>query len=156
MSTETKQEAEAFERYNKIVDLLREFGDNRGLGLVRELVDKCVRYIDVTSIVEAHSKMLRSGRFTGGEDRLNLQRASESLDMSRRTAHNALISQLIIVNRYAAHKEKIQNEILPGGIYSLDPRHLNDPYSYDSRVKIGDWAKYLTDALYRRGIIRKE
>ena len=148
MSNETKQELQAFERYKIVVEILKELNDSRGLKLIQELVDKCARYIDIASIAEAHSKMLRSGNFAGGEGILDVQRASENLDRNRKLAHDALISQLIIVNRYISSKK----DIPLGGIYSLDPRTLIEPYEYDSRVKIGDWAKYLTNALERRGI----
>ncbi len=155
MLVETRDEKVAFDRYDKAVSILMQLDNQRGIKLVKELVTKCINYINITAVAEAEVRSMKSG-INVGEDRRNVQAATERLDQMRKLAHEALISQLMVVNRYLFNIEETKQQLFPGGIFSLDSHILLDPRGYGERARIGDWAKYLTEALYRRGLIKRE
>lgn len=137
----------AYERYGLIQDLLKTAGDNKGLKLVDELIDKCKNYVIVTLKMEAGVKELEQRSVDIGEYKAEISR----MDTNKRLAHNALISQLVIVNRYLSKKSPIKDQLLIGGIFSRNQAALSDPYSSISRAEIGDWASDLVTAIYRKG-----
>ena len=75
------------------------------------------------------------------------QRNIKNFDQRKRISHEALISQLAIVNRYVFKNNNLKGRVPIGGIYSLDPNTIVN------RNMVGDWAYYLVNALVRRGII---
>ena len=137
------ESAKAFERYKQIADLLDEITDKKGLRLVQELVEKCANYVRITEEMEEFIKK-HEIRDTPIE---KYQQYFKSIDERKRLSHNALISQLSIVNRYLFKHPVIENRVPIGGIYSLDPNSIRD------RNAVGDWAYYLIDGLTRRGMV---
>lgn len=89
------QEKSAYERYKLIIALLNEINDKKGLGLVAELVEKCVNYLETVVAAEVIAKTEKFRM----EERQLAEEISR-LDQRRRLSHEALISQLYIVNRY--------------------------------------------------------
>lgn len=139
----TRDEQKAFDRYQQIVALLTEIKDERGLRLVRELVEKCRAYIQVVTQTETHIKILEM-RDVSPED----YRASVSnMERNRNMAHNALMSQLIIANRYLFNKKELEGKIPAGGLFSLNTESIRN------REAVADWAHYLIRALILNGII---
>ena len=142
---ESKKSEEAFERYKLVVDALIKIKDKRGIKLIDELIRLAIRYIEIVNTAEIVGK-LQKWRMEEQEFKEKIS----NLDNLRRRAHDALISQLKIVNRYLFLNKKLKNKILPGGIYSLDPNTLK----HIDRIAVGDWVGYLTESLARRGIIK--
>ena len=69
-------------------------------------------------------------------------------DKRRKIAHEALLSQLYIVNRALLKEELLKGKVPIGGIYSLNPDTIRD------RNSVSDWAGYLVKALARRGFVK--
>lgn len=145
---ETRNETKAFERYKQIVDLLSEAEDKQGLTLVQELIEKCVNYVNK---VVAMQKIRELRTHRAGAARDNIEETSP-LDKARRLSHEALISQLRIVNRYLFQNYEAGTEVPIGGIYSLEPMTLAE--NTLDRNAIGDWSFHLANALFKRGIVR--
>ncbi|MBS3152460.1 DUF3232 domain-containing protein [Candidatus Woesearchaeota archaeon] len=145
MENEKRESAKAYSRYKKIIDLLNLNNDQAGLKHVQQLLEICERYVVVVANVE------RIGiihRFRTQTDEQEIEKF-RNLDQLRKITHNALISQLKLVNRYLFRK--YGDEISIGGIYSFYPMTLAD----EDRSAIGEWAYCLVDALQRRGILKK-
>lgn len=141
---DTKDSQIAFERYNQIVDILKEISDKKGLKLIQEIVEKAVNYIQITIEMEQFITMKESL----GESTRQYQDRFKNLDQRKRLTHNALISQLNIVNRYLFSHKLIKNKIPIGGIFTGDPHNIGE------RGAIADWAYFLVAGLVNRRIIR--
>ncbi|AJF08153.1 DUF3232 domain-containing protein [Geoalkalibacter subterraneus] len=125
----------ALERFNKVVEVVA--GDDVAVSLLEKLLDSAERYFGTVCKMEARLKMARF-RLEGEE----LRDLTETLDRNRRMAHEALISNLHIFNRYAL---KEFGEDMPiGGVFSKNPEAIRD------RIAVGDWAGELLCALYVR------
>lgn len=123
----------ALERFNEVVKVIA--GDEVAVSLLEKLVDSAERYFGNVCKMEARLKMARF-RLEGEE----LRDLTETLDRNRRMAHEALISNLHIFNRYAIREF---GEDMPiGGVFSKSPDAIRD------RIAIGDWAGELLCALY--------
>ncbi len=145
MKGESKESKEAFDRYELILDFLNSKSDEKALRLIDELINKAARYID---IVNNYERIMQLQKFRAQYEE-KITEEFKRLDDIRKIAHNALISQLKIVNRYLF--KNYGKAILPGGIYSLKPETLVLEDS-KSRDFIAYWAGYIVEALYRRGI----
>ena len=64
-----------------------------------------------------------------------------NLDKVRRYAHDALISDLHIFNRYII--KEYQDDVPVGGIFSKNPDAIRD------RIAVADWAGELLAAVYQ-------
>jgi len=142
MTKESSESEEAFERYKLVVDLLSEIDDKKGLKLVRELIKYCIDYVQLVNDFETlgNLRKFRASNNTRAEAEEYVQ-----IDHLRKLKHEALLSQLQIVNRYLFRSEG-KEDIPAGGIYSFDPVTIRD------RIIVANWAKALVDALFRRGI----
>ncbi|MFA7483902.1 MAG: DUF3232 domain-containing protein [Vulcanimicrobiota bacterium] len=121
------------ERFERIVRLAGE--DSVAISLIEKLVESAERYFTTVTSMEARLKMARL-RLEGEE----LRDLAETLDRNRRLAHNALIDNLTIANRYLL--KEFGEEIPVGGIFSKNPEAIRD------RAAVGDWAGELLYALY--------
>ena len=134
----TEQEQKAYNRYQQIKEILEEHKDKVGLKLLKELIDKVTGYV---SHVVGMAKRIETARFRLDQERY-IQLAT-NLDEVRGIKHNALISQLKILNRYLF--KTYTAEIIPfGGVYSLDPETIN------MREVVGDWAGYRATAIVKK------
>lgn len=140
-SKDKEEVKKAKDRYMYIRKLLVEENDNNGLALLNNLIKSALRYVEVVIDFETTVNIMYKENGVNKET----QKIVEDLDRSRRSAHNTLIDNLAIVNRYLAKNydwETNGGEIPIGGIYSLDPVTISD------RKKVGDWSKYIITALY--------
>ncbi|HZX12395.1 MAG TPA: DUF3232 domain-containing protein [Candidatus Nanoarchaeia archaeon] len=139
-----REEDEAFERYQEILDLIKMLEGKRKVlffGLLRDLIGKCVAYVEAVNTMALVMKI----------DRLRLepeefQEKVAALDKRRMIAHNALISQLKIFNRNLLKEEGLEGKIPIGGIYSLPPETIHE------RVRVANWAGFLVKALKKRSV----
>ncbi len=143
---ENAESKKAFERYEQIIKLLKENEDIRGLNLVKDLVKLCIDYVELRLNFE---RLMEMQKFRKQNDEEVLEEFIR-LGNLRKIKHNAMMSQLKIVNRYLFKKYE-KGTVPIGGLYTLDPLTL----IHDNREIVGDWAAYLVDALYRRAIINK-
>ena len=140
---ESEASEKAFERYKQIVNLLKSIKNKKGLALVQELIEKCANYIKITNEMGVFIKVHQSRE----QDVEKYREQYRNIDQRKRLTHEALISQLNIVNRYLFRNKEELGEIPPGGIFS------RDPITITNRNAVGDWAKDLIDALHIRGIV---
>lgn len=139
------EEDNAFERFELIVGILKDNNARTGLKLVQGLVVKCSEYIQIVVVSEEIMALQKFRKETDMEVMEEFRR----LDRLRKIKHDALISQLVIVNRYL-FKTKILNGKIPfGGIFSLDPVLLKNL----DRNRIAEWAGYLVNALRKRSLL---
>ena len=143
--TDKKKEEKAFDKYKQVVDELTKREDKKGLQLVKELVEKCLNYIRITVEMETTIKILRFREISEEE----LKATVSNMDMNKSKAHDLLISQLHLVNRYIFRNNILKNNP-DEGIFSLGSSNL------DNRDIIGDWAYFLVSALYKRGIVKEK
>ncbi len=145
MTTESIESEKAYERYKQIVDILNEEKDQEGLVMVQNLVEGCIDYAELITILTAAEK---AGTPKGKAIGTSSQRGAK---------HNYVIDQLEKVNRYLFKKYGIEGKggkIPIGGIYSLDPYSLYNGGRIN-RWAVADWAYYLQETLFRRGIIKR-
>ncbi len=128
----------AYKRFEHVREVLKLNEDEKGMKLLEELVEKANNY--VSSVV----KVAIPPRQLASMETWELQEKMTALDRSRRISHDALISQLTILNRYLFKNYEAGEEIPIGGIYSLPPDTLT---AFD-RKAVGDWAGYLVLGLY--------
>ncbi len=122
----------ASEAKKRITDILAIAGtDQVATNVIEELFQKSFAYVEAVYSMET-ALQVRRHRLEGEE----LREVTERFDHRRRLAHNALIDQIKIVNRYLFRTFGTV-EIPAGGIYSRDPRHISDD-AY--RSALGDWA----------------
>ncbi len=136
--------SKAVERYRQLRELLQENGDKELLEMLDDVVSACRRYVEAVIKMEYKAMMIK--KKYGTEDPLAWKMEIEPADRDRRVAHDALISYLEAFNRNAAKRYGWEPEgrIPIGGIFTLDPDFLSDPYSKRSRGAIANWAFYLT------------
>jgi uncharacterized protein DUF3232 len=117
----------AMERLSEIEKIVGK--DEIAERLICNLKRSATRYVGFVANAEAEMK-----NFNGSDDYFKGEGAHrEELGNTRRIYHNALNSNLNILNRYLF---KTYNGAIPiGGIYSLLP-----PESIKDRNAIGDWA----------------
>lgn len=142
----TTEEDRAWERYRHILEIIERYAGPEKktyLTLVYGLLSKCVDYVKMVIEFEA---LERFGRYELDGDIYKKEIAS--LDTSRRIAHDALISDLHIVNRALFSGKNLRGKIPIGGIYSLDPDTIRN------RDLVAQWAGLLVRALARRGMVR--
>ena len=116
-------------RIDEIIASVKE--DKNALNLIHGVLAKAQNYVDRVFAMETALQTQRP--YTEGGE---LRKLTEDLDGLRSIAHNALISEIQIVNRYL-FKTFGPDVIPPGGVYSKDPVHLT---SNAYRSSIGDWA----------------
>lgn len=105
--------------------------DEQAAKLIEELCKKAHGYVEAVYAMETKLQIARF-RLEGEQ----LRELTEDLDQFRRFAHNTLIDQIRLTNRYLFRRFGTE-EIPAGGVYSGDPEHIvNDTY----RAAIGDWA----------------
>ncbi len=143
---ENKESEKAFERYKEIIGFLNAEEDKQGIKLVDELIKKALNYLNNLSRIRTLETI---EVFRRDLDRQSYNAELENLDRVRKISHDALISQVKIVNRYLFKNYKKDTPI--GGIYSANPENLAN----ENRTAIADWVKHLVDGLYRRGILKK-
>lgn len=129
----TKVEGNELKRFEEIIDLVD--GDEVALRLLEGLLEKAERYF--SSVVKMESR-LKMERFRLDPDQL--RELTENLDQNRHMAHNALLSDLHILNRYLF--KEFGKQVPVGGIFSESPEAIRD------RAAVGDWAGRLLYALY--------
>ena len=129
------EEERAYHRYALIKGLLHGRGDELGLGLLDELVQKASRYVSVV-ITKEDFDIINRFRM----DPKSFKEASVRADVGRRISHDTLIDQLKITNRYLFKHHKEETPV--GGVYSLEPQTIRD------RIAVGDWAGHLVLGIY--------
>lgn len=141
----------AVERYSLVKSVLDDEDDSKGINLLERLGKSSKHYVDVVVAHEAACKIICE-RYEGE----SLIERLQNTDRNRMIAHNSVISDLIIVNRYlfANKKYKGGEDVPVGGVYSENPLDLeaiakSGPKYEDRRARsaIGDWAGYLAVGL---------
>ena len=113
--------------WNRYTEMLKIIGDDDiALNLLTNLINAACRYISVVCANE-HAIKMQKYRLEGDDYRKFI----ESLDINRKSAHEALISALHSFNRYCI-KEFEDTPV--GGIYTFDPLTIRN------RVAVADWA----------------
>jgi hypothetical protein len=123
---------QAKERYNEIEKIVN--GDKAAEGLLRSLSLSALRYVDVSANMIA--QIIASKDANSFRDETEF---SKTLDFEKRYAHEALISNLNVLNRYLFNK--YEGKVPQGGIYSLPPESIKNRHS------VGDWAGYFVMGL---------
>lgn len=129
----------ALERYRFFEKLFEENHDKEGNVLLFEIRNNCSRYVESVVNFEVEAKALKLGRIT--------KKDLEHTDAVRKSAHDALISNVTIFNRKVSKKYGWQargGKIPPGGIFSLDPLLMKDRKSFTR------WAFLLVSRLFKR------
>ena len=124
----------AFERYNEILNMIK--GDDIAENLLVHLVNAACEYVSIVCRNETAMKV-QAYRLEGDDYR----RFVESLDLRRKSSHDALISALHSFNRYIV-KEFEETPI--GGIYSFDPLTIRN------RIAVGNWAVNLVVGIFKK------
>jgi hypothetical protein len=122
----------AMDRLNIISRLVSQ--DEVAVSLLEKLLSTAEAYFGKVVLMESQLKTARLR--LEGED---LRELTEVLDKNRKLAHEALISDLHIFNRYLL---KNYQDAPIGGLYSKSPESIRD------RVAIADWAGELLAALF--------
>lgn len=124
-------------RYNKVVQIIAQ--DEVAVRLLEGLIDAASRYFE--RVIQMENRLATAKFRLEGEE---LRSLTEDLDRSRRFAHEALISDLHIFNRYLVKEfgEELLEEGLAGGIF---PR----PEAIRDRIAIADWAGDLLCGIYQ-------
>lgn len=122
----------AMDRLNIISRLVSQ--DEVAVSLLEKLLSTAEAYFGKVVLMESQLKTARLR--LEGED---LRELTEVLDKNRKLAHEALISDLHIFNRYLL---KNYEDAPIGGLYSKSPDSIRD------RVAIADWAGELLAALF--------
>jgi len=129
---------ETVNRYKKTVQIIAK--DEVAVRLIEGLVDAASRYFG--RVIQMENR-LATARFRLDGD--ELRSLTEDLDRSRKFAHDALISDLHIFNRYLVkeYAEELLEEGLQGGIFPK-PEAIRD------RLAIADWAGDLLCGIYQQ------
>ena len=104
--------------------------------LLEKLLEKSESYFCRVFEMETRLKVARL-RLEGDA----MRDLTENLDKVRRYAHDALISDLHIFNRYII--KEYQDDVPVGGIFSKNPDAIRD------RIAVADWAGELLAAVYQ-------
>ncbi|HLC22726.1 MAG TPA: DUF3232 domain-containing protein [Candidatus Nanoarchaeia archaeon] len=140
------EEENALERYRLIITIVGEYANEKKgmyIKLISDLVSYCAEYVRIIIEVEAFTQFGRHALETKV-----YQKEMIEYDKRRKIAHEALLSQLYIVNRALLKEELLKGKVPIGGIYSLNPDTIRD------RNSVSDWAGYLVKALARRGFVK--
>jgi len=130
---EYANEGRAMARLDEVLSVCGK--DEVATSLLEKLLESAERYFQCVVSME---RKVRLARFRlEGQD---LRDLIQSLDTTRRLAHNTLIDNVAILNRYLFRE--FGEEIPVGGIFSKDPEAIRD------RAVIGDWAGELLYSLY--------
>lgn len=127
-------EGKALERLEQILEIAKD--DEVSLSLAEKLMESAERYFQ--SVVSMERKVKLAKYRLEGKD---LRDLIQSLDTTRHLAHNALLDNVAILNRYL-FKEYGIDTVPAGGVYSEDPETIRD------RAAVGDWAGKLLFGLY--------
>lgn len=125
------------QRYRKITAIISK--DEVAVRLLEALLDAATRYFG--RVIHMENRLITARFRLEGED---LRSLMEDLDRSRRFAHEALISDLHIFQRYVVktYKEELIHEGIEGGLFP-------NPESIRDRIAIADWAGELLEGIYR-------
>ena len=124
----------ALERLEMIIRLVHQ--DEVAVSLLEKLLESAERYFCKVVEMESRLKIARLRQ----EDQ-ELRDLTEVLDNTRHMAHEALISNLHIFNRYAL--KEFGEDIPVGGLFNKDPEAIRD------RIAVADWSGELLAALYK-------
>lgn len=136
--------------WDRITDLnhfLTNKNDNKLFQLLLSCIDKALNY---TLKVNSMESQIFLNRY-----RLELEEYQElviRLDMNRRTAHDALISECSIFNRELREKYKLEAKEFPGGIFGLSEARL---INFDRHI-VGDWAGEISNYLFTNRKVHRE
>lgn len=125
----------AKKRYKEITSLIK--GDAMANSLLKALVHSVSEYVEIVTNRGAVKQVQRFRLEEGEYDSLVY-----NLDVRRTVSHDALISDLKILNRYLC--ENYENHIPAAGIYTLDPATISPNVN---RTAVGDWAQYLSNGI---------
>ena len=124
----------ALDRFEMVVRII---ADNEvACSLMEKLLSAAERYFCKVFEMETRLKIARL-RVDGNE----LRELTENLDKNRSYAHEALISDLHIFNRYVM--KEFVDEMPVGGIFNREPELIHN------RVAVADWAGDLLTAVYQ-------
>lgn len=126
------------ERVRSVVNLVR--GDKKAIELIGAVLTRALNY--VTAVYTMETQMPQVILFAEQGERMH---TAARLDRNRSLAHNALIDEMKICNRYL-FKTFGREVIPPGGIYSSDPIHLT---SNTYRYEIGTWAGEVVNSYFK-------
>lgn len=128
---------ETMNRYNKVIQMIAK--DEVAVRLLEGLIDAATRYFG--KVVHMENRIATAKLRLEGEE---LRSLIEDLDRTRHYAHEALISDLHIFNRYLVKEfgEELAEEFLQGGIFPK-PEAIRD------RIAIADWAGDLLCGIYQ-------
>lgn len=124
----------ALERFDLIVKIIS--SDEIACSLIDKLLNAAERYFCKVFEMESRLKIARL-RLDGEE----LRDLTENMDKNRRYAHEALIADLHIFNRYIL--KEFAGEVPVGGIFSKSPEAIHDRYA------VADWAGDLLTSVYQ-------
>jgi hypothetical protein len=123
----------ALDRLNIVVRTIPQ--DEVAVSLLEKLLATAEHYFG--KVVEMQTRLKLARLRLEGED---LRELTEVLDKNRSLAHDALISDLHIFNRYLL---KTYEDAPIGGIFNKSPDAIRD------RIAVADWAGELLSALYQ-------
>jgi hypothetical protein len=123
-------------RYRGTIKIIAK--DEVAVRLLEGLIEAASRYFE--RVIQMENRLATARFRLEGEE---LRALTEDLDRSRRFAHEALISDLHIFNRYLVkeYAEDLEEEGLIGGIFPK-PEAIRD------RIAIADWAGDLLCCIY--------
>jgi hypothetical protein len=124
----------ALDRFEMVVRVIAE--NEVACSLMEKLLSAAERYFCKVFEMETKLKIARL-RVDGNE----LRELTENLDKNRTYAHEALISDLHIFNRYVM--KEFADELPVGGIFNREPELIHN------RVAVADWAGDLLSAVYQ-------
>jgi len=119
---------------NQIAELISD--DEVAVSLLNTLIDSSEKYFGAVVRMETRLKTARF-RLEGEE----LRELTSELDRQRHYAHEALISNLHIFNRYLL---KEFDDVPVGGIFTGNPEMIRD------RIAVADWAGKLLCTIYNK------
>ncbi len=136
VSSHIKGSEEVMERYKAVCSIIK--SDEVAVRLLEGLIDAATRYFG--KVVEMENR-LQTARFRLESE--ELKALTEDLDRSRRFAHDAMISDLHIFNRYLVKEygEDLSEAGFQGGIFP-------NPDAIRDRIAIADWAGELLSGIY--------
>jgi hypothetical protein len=124
----------ALDRLEIIVRIIG--GDEVACSHLEKLLSSAEAYFCKVFEMETRLKIARL-RLEGEE----LRALTENLDKNRRYAHEALIADLHIFNRFFI--KEFGEDVPVGGIFNKDPDAIRD------RIAVADWAGELLTAVYQ-------
>ena len=127
---------ETMRRYKEAIKIIAK--DEVAVRLLEGLIEAASRYFE--RVIQMENRLATARFRLEGEE---LRALAEDLDRSRKFAHDALISDLHIFNRYLVkeHGVKLAAVGIQGGIFPK-PEAIRD------RIAIADWAGELLYGIY--------